>query len=436
MAILEELENIDDDCDRHGITFVKTQDFKVAEDYGVTDFPVLVYFEKQMPNVFEGDLSVEEEVLQWLITQRTEDRIELITRIMLETSVEETQYLAVYFTKQNCHICDEILEGLEKVDDECDVFGIHMVKIQDPQLAKRYSIKTFPALVYFRNGNPLLFEGDLQNEESVLEWLIDDDNRELADEIESVNDRMLERLLDESPFLAVFFYDEDCPECDEIMEALEKIDGEADLFGIDFVKISSSDAAEKYGILNVPSLVYFRKKIPLIYDGDLMQEDKILQWLTSQDVFEIKNEIEEVNKKMLDKLLDENEFLAVFFYENDSQESEDVNKKLEEIDGETDNLDITFVKMADPKYARKWGVTKLPAIVHFRKRFPSIYRGNLHNEQDVLEWLRKNRYRQPELNIYMYMLIAITMLFLMYTGFLLSCFRSEPSAPVAHPKQA
>lgn len=107
--------------------------------------------------------------------------------------------------------------------------------------------------------------------------------------------------------------DEDCPECDEIMESLEKIDGEADLFGIDFVKISSADAAEKYGILNVPSLVYFRKKLPLIYDGDLTQEEKILQWLTSQDVFEIKNEIEEVNKKMLDKLLDENEFLAVFF---------------------------------------------------------------------------------------------------------------------------
>jgi len=63
--------------------------------------------------------------------------------------------------------------------------------------------------------------------------------------------------------------------------------------------------------------------------------------------------------------------------EHDSQESEDVNEKLEEIDGETDNLDITFVKMADPRYARKWGVTKLPAIVYFRKRFPSIYRGKI-----------------------------------------------------------
>lgn len=57
----------------------------------------------------------------------------------------------------------------------------------------------------FRNGNPLLFEGDLQNEESIFEWLIDDDNRELADEIESVNDRMLDRLLYESHLLVVFF---------------------------------------------------------------------------------------------------------------------------------------------------------------------------------------------------------------------------------------
>lgn len=46
-----------------------------------------------------GNLAEEEEVLQWLITQRTEDRIELITRAMLESMVEETQYLAVYFCK-------------------------------------------------------------------------------------------------------------------------------------------------------------------------------------------------------------------------------------------------------------------------------------------------------------------------------------------------
>lgn len=98
-GILDELENIDDDCDRHGITFVKTQDYSIAELYGISDYPVLVYFEGNVPNVYEGSLREEEEVLQWLIQQKTEDRIELITRVMLESMVEETQYLAVYFCK-------------------------------------------------------------------------------------------------------------------------------------------------------------------------------------------------------------------------------------------------------------------------------------------------------------------------------------------------
>lgn len=145
--------------------------------------------------------------------------------------------------------------------------------------------------------------------------------------------------------------------------------------------------------------MYIRKQVPMLYDGDLHQHDRILTWLTSQDVFEIKNEIEEVNRKMLDKLLEENEFITVYFckclpfwHTNDSiyiliifrlfrsdeadhPDSVFVLEKLENIDSETDNLDITFVKMADARYARKWGVTKLPAIVYFRKRFPSIYRG-------------------------------------------------------------
>ncbi|XP_054090915.1 uncharacterized protein LOC105221368 isoform X2 [Zeugodacus cucurbitae] len=486
--VLEELENIDDDCDKHGITFVKTRDFSVADGYGVHEYPALVYFEGGIPNVFEGELNEEEEVLQWLITQKTEDRIELITRQMLETMVEETQYLAVYFLpterngkppaycrsfcspaslngsmnntskhaskqfiknyisrkrkrienqdKINCNICDQILEGLELIDDECDVFGIHMVKIQDPQLAKRYSIKTFPALVYFRNGNPLLFEGDLQNEQSVLEWLIDDDNRELADEIEEVNERMLDRLMAESTLLVVFFYEDDCTECEEILEELEEIDGEADMFGIDFVKIASIDAAKKYDVVNIPSLVYFRKQVPVLYDGDLHQHDKIITWLTSQDVFEIKNEIEEVNRKMLDKLLEENEFITVFFYEHNQQDSIAALEKLENIDSETDNLDITFVKMADSRYAKKWGVTKLPALVYFRRRFPSIYRGDLLSEDEVLEWLRKNRFRQPELNIFMYALIALAVGFLLYTAFLLQCFKPAPPPPPQHPKQS
>ena len=61
--------------------------------------------------------------------------------------------------------------------------------------------------------------------------------------------------------------------------------------------------------------VYFRRMSPVVYDGDLMDGEMILGWLTSQDVFETKDEIEEVNRKLLEKLLDENEFVAVYFCE-------------------------------------------------------------------------------------------------------------------------
>ena len=99
------------------------------------------------------------------------------------------------------------------------------------------------------------------------------------------------------------------------MEALEEIDDEADIYGIDFVKNNDEHTAKTLGgVYSTPALVYFRKKIPLVYDGgDLMDGDKVLSWLTSQDVFAIGDEIEDVNRKMLEKLLEENDFVAVYF---------------------------------------------------------------------------------------------------------------------------
>lgn len=54
MQVLNELEKIDDDCDKHGIQFVKIDDEKAAKEFGIDDLPTIVYFEKQIPNVYDG----------------------------------------------------------------------------------------------------------------------------------------------------------------------------------------------------------------------------------------------------------------------------------------------------------------------------------------------------------------------------------------------
>lgn len=56
MTVLGELEKIDDDCDRHGIQFVKIDDVKAAEAFGIDELPSIVYFEKQIPNVYDGEI--------------------------------------------------------------------------------------------------------------------------------------------------------------------------------------------------------------------------------------------------------------------------------------------------------------------------------------------------------------------------------------------
>lgn len=53
--ILGELENIDDDCDQHNIAFVKISDLNEAKEYGIESLPTLVFFEKKIPHIYEGD---------------------------------------------------------------------------------------------------------------------------------------------------------------------------------------------------------------------------------------------------------------------------------------------------------------------------------------------------------------------------------------------
>lgn len=61
---------------------------------------------------------------------------------------------------RSCITCDKVLAELEKIDDDTDTFGVDFVKINDKRLAKQYGIKNFPALTYFREKEPIIYEGE------------------------------------------------------------------------------------------------------------------------------------------------------------------------------------------------------------------------------------------------------------------------------------
>lgn len=105
--ILVELENIDDECDENDIAFVKIDDPEEAKEYGIDNIPSLVLFERKIPNLYEGDLLKEEELLGWLLHQKRHSEIPDITDEMMDKLIESTKYLAVLFCKLPNHFSFE-----------------------------------------------------------------------------------------------------------------------------------------------------------------------------------------------------------------------------------------------------------------------------------------------------------------------------------------
>lgn len=54
-------------------------------------------------------------------------------------------------------------------------------------------------------------------------------------------------------------------------------------------------------------LSYFQQK------GDLLDEDQLLKWVTSEEALDIPDQIEEVNTRMLDHMLKTAPYVAVLF---------------------------------------------------------------------------------------------------------------------------
>jgi hypothetical protein len=46
-----------------------------------------------------------------------------------------------------------------------------------------------------------------------------------------------------------------------------------------FIKIKDRDLADEYSLSRLPSLVYFRSGIPVVYHSDLTDEEEVLEWL-------------------------------------------------------------------------------------------------------------------------------------------------------------
>ena len=100
------------------------------------------------------------------------------------------------------------------------------------------------------------------------------------------------------------------------------------------------------------------------------------------------NEIETVSEDILKVLIDDLQYLAVLFFdENSCDNCHKIIQELEKIDDDSFQYGIHFVKCNSVDFAKELDITRLPSLVYFEHEKPSIYTEDLEDEDAVLNWL-------------------------------------------------
>lgn len=109
LAILKELENIDDECDELNVDFVKISDPGVASTFKLSRVPALVYFRRTAAIPYTGDLMDEDAVLRWVMSTKEQDVdiIEEVDAKTLEQMLDEQGSVVVYFCKFSLIWCTD-----------------------------------------------------------------------------------------------------------------------------------------------------------------------------------------------------------------------------------------------------------------------------------------------------------------------------------------
>ncbi|KAI1712826.1 thioredoxin domain-containing protein [Ditylenchus destructor] len=190
----------------------------------------------------------DQQIHEFSIEDVDEEKIDEILR-------DATKNLVVFFYdgRVKCPGCGDALSEVEEIDDDIEATGyIEVVKTDDRRVARECGVTTFPALVYFRRNNPIVYDGDFKDSEVVWRWLrahdevatwdLTDDNFESRTDSFSPDEGSLDWF--------VMFYDSEDPDCNAFVGLWETVAHKLrGLVQVGKVDISvSDDVADRFRI--------------------------------------------------------------------------------------------------------------------------------------------------------------------------------------------
>lgn len=188
--------------------------------------------------------------------------------------IRNEKFVIVLFTKPDCKECDKLETLLLNIrEDLVDTLNAWVVKAESSYLVKLYNPSKEPALVFFRHGIPLLYDGEL-NDELILHVFTD--NKDPV--VKELSDDTFEPLTQAATGATtgdwfIMFYTNECVDCQRLQARWEAVGAKLKTrLNVARVNIKTSGiTSRRFRISKVPTFLFFR--LGKVYHYDIPKSD-------------------------------------------------------------------------------------------------------------------------------------------------------------------
>ncbi|KAJ8681862.1 hypothetical protein QAD02_017654 [Eretmocerus hayati] len=188
--------------------------------------------------------------------------LETVTDNDLLNLIKTENHVVALFTKKDCEDCYRVENELLHIrEDLVDSLSAWVVRVLDSQMLRLYSPNGEPAIVFFRQGIPLLYDGKIDGDQIVSTLA---DNKEPL--VKQLTDDTFEHLTQASSGATtgdwfVMFTSTDCVDCQRMRARWESVASQikqrVNVASIDKYTTGAA-TARRFSVFEVPQFILFR----------------------------------------------------------------------------------------------------------------------------------------------------------------------------------
>ncbi|KAG6459083.1 hypothetical protein O3G_MSEX011185 [Manduca sexta] len=189
--------------------------------------------------------------------------------------IRDKEKLIILFTKSNCETCKLLEEHIESLQEDFKKeMNAVSVKVTNSHMARLYNPGKEPALVFFRHGVPLLYNGEADENEI---YGFFEKNQSPA--VKELNDKIFEHITQAATGATtgdwfVMFYGASCVECQRLHAVWESVGatlrGRINVARIDG-NLAGVNTAKRFQVTSLPAFLFFR--LGKVYKYDIPKRD-------------------------------------------------------------------------------------------------------------------------------------------------------------------